>query len=124
MAKWIYTCKGGKELRNLIDRSGAWEMSVEIIKQLQRCYQEIINHYPWEDEYDKDEFQEALDCLNGDDDIIIDWMNSVRTLKNMDLKLMKIWLTQDLKSSTTCAMNTKFGWRCKHEENCCYIISR
>ena len=27
MAKWIYTCKGGKELRNLIDRAGAWEMS-------------------------------------------------------------------------------------------------
>ena len=75
MAKWIYTCKGGKELRNLIDRSGAWEMSVEILHQLQRCYQEIIDHYPWEDEWDKDEFQEALDCLNGDDEIIENWMN-------------------------------------------------
>ena len=75
MAKWIYTCKGGKELRNLIDRAGTWEMSVAIIHQLQKCYQEIIDNYKFEDEYDKDEFQDALDCLNGDDDIIEDWMN-------------------------------------------------
>ena len=75
MAKWIYTCKGRTELRNLIDRSGAWEISVEVIKQLQRCYQEILDNYPWEDEWDKDEFQDAFDCLNGDDEIIINWMN-------------------------------------------------
>ena len=77
MAKWIYTCKGGMELHNLIDKSGAWEISVEVIRQLQRCYQEIIDNYPWEDEWDKDEFQDALDCLDGDDFIIINWMHGL-----------------------------------------------
>ena len=75
MAKWIYTCKGGKLLRSLINRAGAWEMSVEIIQQLQKCYKEIIDNYPWEDDWDKDEFQEALALLDGDDTIIMNWMN-------------------------------------------------
>lgn len=75
MEKWIYTCKGGTELRRLINNSGAWEVSVEVIRQLKKCYQEIIDGYPWEDELDKDKFQEALDFLNGDDEIIINWMN-------------------------------------------------
>lgn len=75
MAKWIYTCKGGTELRNLINRSGVWEISIEVIKQLQRCYKEIIENYPWEDEYDKGEFEEAADLLIGDDLIIERWMN-------------------------------------------------
>ena len=81
MAKWIYTCKGGLELRNLIDKSGAWEVSVQVIKQLQECYQEIIDNYPWEDEWDKDRFQEALDCLDGDDLIIQNWMNGVEDIE-------------------------------------------
>lgn len=81
MAKWIYTCKGGKELRNLIDKSGDWEVSVQVLQQLQKCYQEIIDGYPWEDEWDKDQFQEALDLLDGDDEIIINWMNGGEDIK-------------------------------------------
>lgn len=81
MAKWIYTCKGGTELRNLISRSGAWEISVEIIRQLQRCYTEILENYPWEDEYDKDRFEESANCLDGDDLIIENWMNGVEDIE-------------------------------------------
>ena len=75
MAKWIYTCKGGKELRNLIDRAGTWEMSIEILRHLTKCYDEIIENYPWEDEYDRLDFQEAREILEGDDDIIYEWMS-------------------------------------------------
>lgn len=70
MAKWIYICKGGTELRRLIDDADTWENSVEIIRQLKRCYQEIIDNYDWEDDWDKGEFQEALELLEGDDVII------------------------------------------------------
>ena len=80
MAKWIYTCKGGKELRNLIDRAGTWEMSVRILQQLETCYKEIINNYPWEDECDKYDFQDALDVLSGDDTIIENWMNGIEDI--------------------------------------------
>ena len=82
MAKWIYTCKGGMELRRLINNSGTWEMSIEVIHQLQECYKEIIENYPWEDEYDKDEFQEATDLINGDDLIIENWMNGEEDIRN------------------------------------------
>lgn len=75
MTKWIYTCNGGRELRNLIHKSGSWEISIKIIEQLKKCYQEIISNYPFEDELDKEEFQEAADLLRGDDLIIKDWMN-------------------------------------------------
>lgn len=81
MAKWIYICKGGTELRNLISRAGTWEMSIEIIHQLQRCYEEIIDNYPWEDEYDRDEFQEIHECLNGDDGIIECWINGTEDIE-------------------------------------------
>ena len=77
MAKWIYICKGGTELRNLIDRSGAWEMSIKILHQLEACYQEIIDNYPFEDEYDKDCFQEAMDLLDGEDEIISEWTHDL-----------------------------------------------
>lgn len=75
MAKWIYTCSGGRELHNLIDKSGDWKISIKIIEQLKKCYQEIISNYHFEDELDKEEFQEAADLLRGDDLIIKDWMN-------------------------------------------------
>ena len=80
MAKWTYTCKSGKELRNLIDKSGDWEESVQILNQLQKCYQEILDNYCWRDDYDKDSFQEAMDLINGDDKIITDWMNGTNDI--------------------------------------------
>lgn len=81
MAKWIYTCKGGNELRMLIDKAGAWEVSVAIIYQLKKCYKEIIDNYPWEDEYDKSEFEESAECLVGDDLIIQNWMNGIEDIE-------------------------------------------
>lgn len=66
MAKWIYTCKNGKGLRNLID-----EEDVDgIILQMKKCCQEILDNYPFEDEWDRDAFEEMLDNLDSVDLII------------------------------------------------------
>lgn len=63
MEKWIYTCKNGKGLRRLIDEADVYG----IISQLKKCYEEILNNYPWEDEWDKDAFEELLYELEGVD---------------------------------------------------------
>lgn len=98
MAKWIYTCKGGKELRNLIDKSGDWIVSIKILNQLQKCYQEILDNYRWEDDYDKECFQEAMDLIDGDDTIITDWMNGVNDISeygfDTDIELVDIRLEE------------------------------
>lgn len=70
MTKWIYKLKKGSELRRLIEEAETTENLLEILQELKNCYQEILAFYPFEDEYDKYNIQEALDFLEGDDEII------------------------------------------------------
>lgn len=70
MTKWIYKLKRGSELRRLIEEAETTENLLEILQKLKNCYQEILTSYPFEDEYDKYDIQEALDFLEGDDEII------------------------------------------------------
>ena len=104
MAKWIYTCKGGKELRNLIDRAGTWEMSIRVLEQLKKCYKEILDNYPWEEEYDECEVASAASCLEGDDIVIKNWMNGIEDIEEygfdtdydlVDARLMEFYALCD-----------------------------
>lgn len=70
MTKWIYKLKRGNELRRLIEEAETTENLLEILQKLKNCYQEILTSYPFEDEYDKYDIQEALNFLGGDDEII------------------------------------------------------
>lgn len=70
MGKWIYKLKRGSELRRLVEEAETTENLLEILQKLKNCYQEILTSYPFEDEYDKYDIQEALNFLEGDDEII------------------------------------------------------
>lgn len=72
MVKWIYILKNGKRLKELIDLGPFKENMIDIIHQLQKCYKEILERYPFkeEDESDKYEIEESYNLLDGDDDII------------------------------------------------------
>lgn len=72
MVKWIYTLKSGAILKKLIELGSSKENMIDIIHQLQKCYKEILERYPFkeEDEGDKYEIEESYNLLDGDDDII------------------------------------------------------
>lgn len=69
MKKWNYTLKKGKELRNLIHGDETEETDIKIIMLLKECYQELIAQSIFDDD-DKYDLEEALNLLDGDDEIV------------------------------------------------------
>lgn len=57
MANWIYICKTGKELRELINTDSHDFDNADIMRKIADCYNEIGENYPSED----DDFQEQTD---------------------------------------------------------------
>lgn len=90
--KFIYKCKAGVELRQLISKAGSWEMSIEILKQLKKCYQDIIQNFPWENEFQQTTVASAASPLDLDIGAIIKWMERKEDIRNYgfehDLKLV------------------------------------
>jgi hypothetical protein len=78
MKKWQYTVKHGNELRNAISNDNG----IQVIKTLVECYNEILQNYSFEDDYDKEQFEEANNLLDGDDLIIIDCKNGKDNIQN------------------------------------------
>ena len=72
MTKWIYSLRNGKHLKKLINLGSSKENMINIIRQLKKCYEEILERYPFkeEDESDKYEIEKSYNFLDGDDDII------------------------------------------------------
>ena len=68
MKKWEYTLINGKELRNEIANDNA----KGVINALKKCYNEILNNYKFIDDYDRTQFEDACEYLNGDIEIIED----------------------------------------------------
>jgi hypothetical protein len=98
MAKWVYTCKAGVELRQLISKAGSWEMSIVILAQLKACYQEIIQNFPWENEFQRTMAVNAASPLDLDMSAIIKWMEKKEDIRNYgfehDLKLVDARLSE------------------------------
>lgn len=78
MKKWKYTVKHGNELRKAISNDD----SVQVVKMLAECYNEILQNFSFEDDYDKEQFTEAFELLDGDDLIIIDCKNGKDNIQN------------------------------------------
>lgn len=95
---FIYRCKAGEELRQLISKAGSWEMSVEILAQLKKCYQEIIQNFPWVNESQRAKVVSAASPLDSDIGAIIKWMEGNEDIRNYgfehDLKLVDARLSE------------------------------
>lgn len=96
--KFIYKCKAGVELRQLISKAGSWEMSVEILKCMKKCYKEILDNYPWDSEYKRAEVASAASSLEGDDMLIVHWIEGKKEIRdygfNHDLQLVDVRLSE------------------------------
>ena len=96
--KFVYKCKAGVELRQLISKAGAWEMSVVILAQLKECYQEIIQNFPWENEFQRTTVASAASPLDSDMSAIIKWVEGKEDIRNYgfehDLKLVDARLSE------------------------------
>lgn len=72
MKNWKYKLQAGKKLRELIysEEMEGEELEVAILKQLQVCYQELLEKENLFDEYDRDRIEENLNVLDGDDQLV------------------------------------------------------
>lgn len=72
MRNWKYTLKAGKQLRALINAEDMEEeeQQVAILKQLEVCYKELLERDKHLDEYDRDDVEENLSLLDGEDHIL------------------------------------------------------
>lgn len=95
---FIYRCKAGEELRQLISKAGSWEMSIEILAQLKKCYQEIVQNFPWKDEFQRATVISAASPLDSDISAIVKWMEGKEDIRNYgfehDLKLVDARLSE------------------------------
>ena len=95
---FIYKCKAGVELRQLISKSGSWEMSIEILAQLKKCYHEIIQNFPWANEFQRTAVVSAASPLDLDMSAIIKWIEGKEDIRNYgfehDLKLVDARLSE------------------------------
>lgn len=95
---FIYKCKAGVELRQLISKAGSWEMSIEILSQLKKCYQEIVQNFPWENEFQRTTVVSAASPLDSDISAIVKWMEGREDIRNYgfehDLKLVDARLSE------------------------------
>lgn len=66
MGYWTFRITNGKELRKAIRENNG----VAVINALKKCYEEILNNYNFEYDYDRQDFEDARELLDGDDIII------------------------------------------------------
>lgn len=72
MRKWKYNLKAGLKLRALIHAEDMEEedQQVAILNQLKVCYEELLKQEKTFDEYERDDFEDALNLLDGDDELV------------------------------------------------------
>lgn len=82
MAKWNYTYNGA-HLRGLVNSGDeSAQNQIEILDTLQSAYNHIIAHCPKLDEYDRERLEESRDLIDGDDEIVKDYHENPRTIKD------------------------------------------